>query len=56
LGGASRLRPLYQLTLAQELGEWRQAGELMRQLQLNPNEVAEVYWQGVQWARQVTGE
>src|SRR6185369_4111779 len=56
LGGASRLRPLYQLMLAQESGEWHQAGELTRQLQLNPNEVAEIYWQGVQWARQVTGE
>jgi c-di-GMP phosphodiesterase len=54
-GGASPLRPLYQLMLAQESGEWHEAGELTRQLHLNPNEVAEIYWQGVQWARQVTG-
>jgi c-di-GMP-related signal transduction protein len=55
LGGASRLRPLYQLMLAQESGEWSQSAELARQLKLNENEVAEAYWQAMQWSRQVTG-
>jgi EAL and modified HD-GYP domain-containing signal transduction protein len=55
-GGASRLRPLYQLMLAQESGEWHQAGELTRQLQLDDNDVAATYWQAVQWARQVTSQ
>ena len=34
LGGASRLRPLYQLMLAQESGEWEVAAGLANQLPL----------------------
>lgn len=55
LGGGSRLRPLYQLMLARESGEWQQADELAKQLQLKDEEVADIYLQAVQWARQVTG-
>ncbi len=55
LGGASRLRPLYQLMLAQESGEWEQGAELARQLELSEDEVSDIYWQAVQWSRQVTG-
>jgi c-di-GMP-related signal transduction protein len=54
LGGASRLRPFYQLMLAQESGEWKNAGELGGQLHLNENEVADAYWQALQWAQQVS--
>ena len=54
LGGASRLRPFYQLMLAQESGEWKTAGELTTQLHLTENEVAECYWQAMQWAREVS--
>jgi EAL and modified HD-GYP domain-containing signal transduction protein len=54
LGGASRLRPFYQLMLAQESGEWKNAGELGSQLHLNENEVADAYWQAMQWAQQVS--
>ena len=54
LGGASRLRPLYQLMLARESGEWQQAAELAKQLPLKDEEVADLYWQAMQWARQVT--
>jgi c-di-GMP-related signal transduction protein len=54
LGGASRLRPLYQLMLAQESGEWEQSKQLAGQLQLGDEEVSDTYWQAVQWARQVT--
>lgn len=55
LGGASRLRPLYQLMLARESGEWQSAADLSRLLHLSESEVAEAYWQAMQWARQVSG-
>lgn len=54
LGGASRLRPLYQLMLAQESGEWEQAGTLARSLRLHESDGAEAYWQAMQWAREVS--
>ena len=54
LGGASRLRPFYQLMLAQESGEWKTASELTAQLHLSESEVAECHWQAMQWARQVS--
>ncbi len=56
LGGASRLRPLYQLMLARESGEWQHAGELSQQLQITESEIAESYWEAMQWARQVSAE
>jgi EAL and modified HD-GYP domain-containing signal transduction protein len=55
LGGASRLRPFYQLMLAQESGEWETARELAGQLHLSESDVAEKYWEAMQWARQVSG-
>ena len=55
LGGASRLRPLYQLMLAQESGEWPAAAELASHLHLDENEVAECYWEAMRWAREVSG-
>lgn len=54
-GGASRLRPLYDLMVAWELGEWPRAIELARTLHLKESEVAETYWSAMQWARGVTG-
>jgi len=56
LGGASRLRPVYQLMLAQESGEWQHAAELAPQLHLTESEVAETYWQAMQWVRQLDAE
>lgn len=53
LGGASRLRPFYQLMLAQESGEWKAVSELTTQLQLNESDVSESYWQAMRWAREV---
>jgi len=53
LGGASRLRPLYQLMLAQESGEWERTAELAAQLGLAESDVAEEYFQAVIWARGV---
>ena len=55
-GGDSHLRPLYQLMLAQESGDWRSSGELARTLKLPESEVAEVYWKAMQWAREMTGQ
>jgi c-di-GMP-related signal transduction protein len=55
LGGASRLRPLYQLMLARECGEWQSSAELSRLLHLSESEVAEAYWQAMQWSKQVSG-
>jgi c-di-GMP-related signal transduction protein len=51
---ASRLRPFYQLMPAQESGEWKTASELAAQLHLVESEVAECYWQAMQWACQVS--
>jgi c-di-GMP-related signal transduction protein len=53
LGGASRLRPLYQLLLARESGDWQAVKEFATQLKITETEVAEVYWEAMQWARQV---
>ncbi len=55
LGEASPLRPFYQLMLARESGEWKIASEQAAQLHLSQSEVAEYYWQAMQWARQVSG-
>lgn len=55
-GGASRLRPVYQLMLARESGEWRETADLAQALHLSDAEVAECFWQAINWARQVTSE
>jgi EAL and modified HD-GYP domain-containing signal transduction protein len=55
LGGGSRLRPLYQLMLSQECGDWQQSAKLAKSLDLRESDVAEIYWQAMQWARQVSG-
>jgi c-di-GMP-related signal transduction protein len=54
LGGANRLRPIYQLMLAQESGEWQESSGLAARLHLSETLVAESYWNAMQWARQVT--
>ena len=53
LGQASRLRPVYQLMLAHESGQWDAVAELCKNLQLNTEETASSYWQAQQWARDV---
>jgi len=55
LGKASRLRPVYQLMLAQESGEWQAVNDLSRQLCLSDSDVANAHWQALQWAREVSG-
>ncbi len=54
LGQDSRLRPLYQLMLAQESGEWAQSSQLAAQLRLSDEEVSTFWWQALEWAQQVT--
>ncbi len=56
LNGGGRLRPLYQLMLARESGDWPSIRELAPQLQLNESEINQAYWQAMQWARVVTSE
>src|ERR1700688_4107145 len=54
LGQNSSLRPLYQLILAQESGEWSQSSELAKQLKLSDEEVASTWQQALQWAKKAT--
>jgi EAL and modified HD-GYP domain-containing signal transduction protein len=54
LGGASPLQPFYQLMLAQESGNWKAASALTLQLHLTETDVADAYWEAMQWARQVS--
>ncbi|MGD0506984.1 MAG: HDOD domain-containing protein [Terriglobales bacterium] len=54
LGQKSSLRPLYQLMLAQESGEWSQSSELAKELKLTDEEVASTSWQALQWAQEAT--
>ena len=54
LGQKSSLRPLYQLMLAQESGEWAKSSELAKQLKLHDEEVALIWWQALQWAQAAT--
>ena len=54
LGQKSSLRPLYQLMLAQESGEWAQSSALAIQLRLSDAEVASTWWQAMQWAQEAT--
>ena len=54
LGQPSLLRPVFQLMLAHESGEWQAAAELCQNLHLDSEQVANYYWQAQQWARQVS--
>jgi EAL and modified HD-GYP domain-containing signal transduction protein len=54
LGGASPLRQLYQLMLARESGDWQNTAVLAGQMKMSESEVAESYWQAMQWAREMS--
>jgi c-di-GMP-related signal transduction protein len=54
LGQPSVLRPIYQLMLAHESGEWEAAKQLGESLHLDREAVAASYWQAQQWAREVS--
>jgi c-di-GMP-related signal transduction protein len=53
-GKPSMLRPVYQLMLAHESGEWEAATAISDSLHLDLNTVATSYWQAQQWAREVS--
>ena len=53
LGGGGKLRPLYDLMLARESGDWNTTASLARQLSLSDSDVSQAYWQAMQWARQI---
>jgi len=54
LGQPGGLRPLYQLMLAQESGEWEQAAALTKQLKLRDELVGNAWWEAMTWAQDVT--
>ena len=54
LGGTGRLRPVYQLMLAQEAGRWEQAKEFAGQLHISESETGDLWWGATKWARQVS--
>jgi EAL and modified HD-GYP domain-containing signal transduction protein len=53
LGQPSLLRPVYQLMLAHESGEWEAAARLSADLHLESEVAAALYWQSQQWARKI---
>jgi EAL and modified HD-GYP domain-containing signal transduction protein len=53
LGQTSRLRPVYQLMLAHESGQWDAVAELCKNLHLDTEDTASSYWQAQQWASDV---
>ncbi len=54
LGQSSALRPIFQLMLAHESGEWQAAEALSDSLGLKAEDVAGFYWQAQQWARELS--
>jgi c-di-GMP-related signal transduction protein len=56
LGQPSVLRPVFQLMLAHESGEWETATALSEGLRLDADDVAACYWQAQQWARKLSME
>ena len=56
LGQPSALRPVFQLMLAHESGEWEEAAALSAGLRLHADDVAACYWQAEQWARGLSVE
>ena len=54
LGGGNQLRPVYQLMMAQESGAWQECAHLAKKLHLSESALAELHWQAMQWAHQVT--
>jgi c-di-GMP-related signal transduction protein len=54
LGAPGQLQPLYDLMLARESGDWASIAQRSRELGLAESEVAEAFWQSMQWARQIS--
>ncbi len=54
LGEPSPLQPVFQLILSHEGGQWEQAGQISGSLGLDPETVADQYWEAQQWARELS--
>ena len=53
-GEPGLLRPIYQLMLAQESGEWETARGICDSPPIDRDVVASSYWQAQQWVREVS--
>ena len=53
-GGGGRLKPVYDLMMAQEAGKWDAAKQASDQLRISESETGEMWWQAMQWGRQVS--
>lgn len=53
MGSPSKLTPVYHLMLAREAGDWEGTAERAHELGLSESEIAESYWQAMQWVRDV---
>jgi c-di-GMP-related signal transduction protein len=53
-GTGGRLQPVYELMLAQEGGKWQPAKESAERLHITESETGEMWWQAMQWGRQVS--
>jgi c-di-GMP-related signal transduction protein len=56
LGGDTPLRPIYQLMLAQESGDWAAVSTFAEQFHLKESSLAKNYWQAMQWAWKLMAE
>jgi c-di-GMP-related signal transduction protein len=54
LGQASLLRPVHQLMLAHESGEWEAAARVAESMHLDKEETASLYLEAQQWARDIS--
>ena len=54
LGQPSVLGPVFRLMVAHESGDWTAAAQLFASMRLNSEDVAGDYWQGQQWARELS--
>ena len=53
-GGGGHLKPVYDLMIAQESGKWEAAKQAADQLRISESENGEMWWQAMQWGRQVS--
>ncbi len=53
-GAPSQLRPIYELMLAQESGEWEAARGICDSIPIDADTAATFYWEAQQWARDVS--
>jgi len=54
LGQKGRLRPMYEIMLAQESGEWSQSNLIAGKLGLTEEVVMSAWWHAIQWAQEAT--